>query len=340
MATKRRGNQTVVFENGVHISGFGSIGAVSEQQGPLGEYLDIRMENAEYGEDSYEKAEMKMFRNVALHAIEKFGYSTKDIDFLIGGDLLNQIVSAGYSARELEIPFLGIFGACSTMCEALLLGAMLVDGGFADNVVCATSSHFGTAERQFRFPLELGTPKPPSGQITATAAGATVLSGIKNPFHLAVKCATVGRVIDFGITDPNNMGAAMAPAAAETIVTHFEETGRRPDYYDKIITGDLGSFGTHMMFDLISECGFDLGERHEDCGKMIYRGLPNINCGASGCGCMGSSLNGYFMKSLIKGDYTRLLFVATGALMSPTTSLQGESIPSIAHAVAIEKEEE
>ena len=339
MAKKRKGNQTVFFENGVHIAEFGSIGAQTEQQGPLGKYLDILMENAEYGEGSYENAEMKMFKNVVLHAIEKFGYSTKDIDFLIGGDLLNQIVSAGYSARELEIPFFGIFGACSTMAESLCLSGMFLDGGFADNVVCATSSHFGTAERQFRFPLELGTPKPPSGQITATAAGATVLSGIKNPFHLGVKCATVGRVIDFGITDANDMGAAMAPAAAETIATHFEETGRRPDYYDKIVTGDLGSFGTHMMFDLLAECKLDLGERHEDCGKLIYRGEKKINCGASGCGCMASSLNSYFLKSMINGDYRRLLFVATGALMSPTTSLQGESIPSIAHAVAIEKEE-
>ena len=338
MAKNHMGEQTILFEKGAGISGFASAGGTIEQQGPLGEYYDIKLEDASYGEDSYEKSERKMFTNTVRKAMEHANLTKEDMDFLVGGDLLNQIVSAGYSARDLEIPFLGVYGACSTMVESLILGSMLIEGGFADHVACATSSHFGTAERQFRYPLELGTPKPPPGQNTATAAGATILASKENPFGIKVTCATVGRAIDFGITDANNMGAAMAPAAAETIVTHFEDTGRTPDYYDMIVTGDLGSYGSELLFKLTRECNFDLQDKHEDCGKMIYRGLKNINCGGSGCGCMGSTLNGYFLKRMVEGEYKRILFVATGALLSPTSVQQGESIPSIAHAVVIERE--
>jgi stage V sporulation protein AD len=224
------------------------------------------------------------------------------------------------------------------MTESLAIGSMLIDGGFAENILCATSSHFATAERQFRFPLELGTPKPPTGQDTVTGAGATILSTDKS--KMCVTAATIGRVIDFGIPDANNMGAAMAPAAVETILTHLEKRGASPSDFDVIVTGDLGIFGSEMLIDLAGRCGVHLESVHQDCGKLIFAGMKNKHCGASGCGCCASVLNGYFLKRMVKGEYRRLLVIATGALMSTTSVQQGESIPCIAHAVEIERRDD
>jgi len=338
MNTKHRGSQTVVFANPVYIVGRGCIGGVLEGQGPLGQHYDEITPDALWGEDSFEKAEKKFFFESVKKAIEKAQMGIKDMDFLVGGDLLNQIISAGFSARDLDIPFFGIYGACSSMSESLILGSMILDGGFGENVVCATSSHFATAERQFRFPLELGTPKPPTGQNTATAAGASVLSIQKREGpQLVITAATVGNVVDLGITDANNMGAAMAPAAAETILTHFEDLSVGPETYDMIATGDLGTFGSDLLLDLAGQCGVDLSKVHVDCGAILYKGLKKVNCGASGCGCGASVLNGYILDEMMAGRLHRVLFVATGALQSPTTAQQGESIPGIAHGVVIER---
>ncbi|MBQ9941368.1 MAG: stage V sporulation protein AD [Christensenellaceae bacterium] len=336
--SKHRGEQSVVFENPVYVVGRGAVGGQMEKEGPLSAYFDVLAPDALWGEDTFEKAERKLFLEAAKKALENAHLGMKDMDMLLGGDLLSQIISSGFAARELNIPFLGIYGACSSMAEGLALSAMLVDGGFARRAVCAISSHFAAAERQFRYPLELGTPKPPTAQHTATAAGACVVSSRKvRPDDPTVTAATVGKVVDLGISDANNMGAAMAPAAADTILTHLEDMAVGPEYYDLIVTGDLGTFGSELLLKLAADYGVDLSRNHFDCGKVLYKGVKGVNCGASGCGCGASVLCGYLLTLMRSGKLGRILFVATGALLSPTSSLQGESIPCIAHAVSLER---
>ncbi len=340
MKYKHIGMQTVLFEHPVYIVGRACIGGLMEGQGPLSSHFDEIIPDALWGEDSFEKAEKKIFYETVKKAIEKAKKGFNDIDFLVGGDLLNQIISASFSARDMGIPYFGIYGACSSMSESLILGAMIVDGGYGETVVCATSSHFATAERQYRFPLELGTPKPPTGQNTATAAGATILSnntGEEDYPMAVVTAATVGNVVDLGVKDANNMGAAMAPAAVETILNHLDDMSVDPEYYDMIVTGDLGTFGSELLIDLAQKCGTDLSKVHYDCGANIYKGLKKVYCGASGCGCGASVLNGYILDEMKAKNLKRVLFVATGALLSPTTAQQGESIPGIAHGVVIER---
>ena len=241
-------SNTIFFEHDIFLRGRYSIVGRNEGSGPLGMYFDKLIPNALWGESSFEKCERKLFKTAVSSAIKQAELESTEIDLLFGGDLLNQIISAGYSARELELPFLGIYGACSTYAEGMLIASAMVDAGFADNAVFAASSHFAASERQFRFPLELGTPKTPNSQNTVTGAGAAVVSRSKiNTPAPKITCATVGKVVDPGITDANNMGAAMAPAAAETIITHFENTGREPKDYDAIITGDLGIFGANIF---------------------------------------------------------------------------------------------
>jgi stage V sporulation protein AD len=279
-----------------------------------------------------------MFIEAVNLAVARSGLKNDAVDYLFGGDLLNQIISAGFAARETSIPFIGLFGACSTMAESLLAGAVFVDGGFADHVVCATSSHFATAERQFRYPLELGTPKTPTSQITVTGAGASVVSSKGEKGMPRITHATAGRVIDMGIKDANNMGAAMAPAALETLLSHLEDTQRTPEYYDLIVTGDLGTFGSDILRKKAKEQHVELSDVYTDCGAEIFKGKKNTYCGGSGCGCAGSMLNAYYLKKMAQGELKRLLFIATGALLSPTSTQQGETIPCVAHAVAIETE--
>jgi stage V sporulation protein AD len=331
----RVGEKTIRFDMPPNIIGFSSVVGKDEKNGPYGACFDITFEDSLWGEKTYELAERKMQLKAVETAVEKSGLVPDDIHLLLGGDLLNQIISSGFVARQMGIPFVGLYGACSTMSESLLVGAMAVDGGFATHAVCTTSSHFATAERQFRNPLELGTPKTPTSQNTATAAGAVVLSAQRGQYP-SVTTATPGRVVDMGVNDVNNMGAAMAPAAAETIISHLEDIGQRPEYFDAIITGDLGTFGSELLIKYASEVGWDLSGVHKDCGAMLYEGNEMMNCGGSGCGCSACMLNGYFLPELIKGNLKRILFVATGALHSPTSALQGETIPCIAHAIAIE----
>lgn len=331
----RLGPTTVQFSSPPNILSSASVAGKTEKDGAYGLSFDITFDDGLWGEKTYELAERKMFQKAVETVIERASLKPDDISYLYGGDLLNQIISSGFAARELGIPFIGLYGACSTMAESMMLGAMAVDGGFAQYAVCGTSSHFATAERQFRYPLELGTPKTPTSQNTVTASGAVLLTSLRGQYP-AVTHATTGRVIDMGINDVNNMGAAMAPAATETIVSHLEETQRKPDYYDAIVTGDLGTFGSELLIKLALDAGQDLSTVHKDCGAMIYEGDPLAKCGGSGCGCGASMLGGFFLNELRSGRLNKILFVATGALHSPTSALQGETIPSIAHAVSIE----
>lgn len=334
---KRRGEQTVVFENAVGIRGRASVASRKEEKGPVGREFDRIIPDALWGESTFEKADRKLFLECAKSAAAAGGMDAAKADFLVGGDLLNQIISAGYAARELGVPYLGIYGACSSIAEAMIIGSMIIDGGFAQNIICATSSHYAAAERQYRYPLELGAPQTPTSQNTVTAAGACLLSS-EGESDIVITAATVGKVADLGITDANDMGAAMAPAAAETILTHFDDLGIDVESVDAIVTGDLGTRGSELMRELVRrESGADVSAVHTDCGELVYRGVKNMNCGGSGCGCGASVLMAHYLPMLERGEMQRILFVATGALLSPMSVQQGESIPGVAHGVVIER---
>lgn len=336
MSTKKIGKQTVRFDTPPSITATASIVGSKEGEGPLAKYFDTILTDDTYGEKSYEKAECKMVKEAAFKAISKSGLQKEIIDYMLGGDLLNQIITSSFAAREIGIPFFGLYGACSTMTESLSLGSMLIDGGYADNVICMTSSHFSSAERQYRFPLELGTQRPPTAQWTVTGAGAAILAAKgAGPYITHV---TTGKVIDLGIKDVNNMGAAMAPAAADTIAQHFKDTGFEPRDYDIIATGDLASVGRELADDLLKKQGLNISNIYTDCGIEIFDSQKqDTHAGGSGCGCSAVVFCGYFYDNLKSGKYNRILLVSTGALLSPTSSQQGESIPGIAHAVTIER---
>nr|MDD6335645.1 stage V sporulation protein AD [bacterium] len=331
---KRLGSQSIVFEKPPVVAGYASIVGPKEGQGPLAGWFDEIIDDDTMGEDSYEKAERVLYRQATQMAMKKANISDDMMDLMIGGDLLNQIVTASFAARDLGIPFLGLYGACSTMAESLLLGSVMIDGGFAARIACATASHFSTAERQYRVPLEMGSQRAPTAQRTVTGAGAVVLARDGNGARLTG--GTIGRVIDYGIMDVNNMGAAMAPAVAETISMHLIDNGFAPEHYDRIVTGDLGHIGKRLVLELLQERGFDLSERLFDCGCEIFSSGQNVDAGGSGAGCCASVLGGYLLRNLGGQGMHRMLFVASGALLSVTSSQQGESIPAIAHAVAFE----
>jgi stage V sporulation protein AD len=329
------GKQSVKLQNPPSIISTASIAGPKEGKGPLGMYFDEVIEDEMWGEKSWEKAESKLVRETFGKLIKKAGLAPEKIDYSISGDLLNQCIAASFGLRESEVPLFGIYGACSTMGEALSLGSMLIDGGFADNVACLTSSHFCSAEKQFRFPLELGSQRAPTAQWTVTGAGGALLASTgSGPFVTRI---TTGKIVDMGIKDQNNMGAAMAPAAADTIYQHFSDTGLMPDYYDIIITGDLGSIGRQICDDLLSANSVCLGERFRDCGIMIFDKSQDPHAGGSGCGCSATVLAGYLYNQLTTQKLQKILFVPTGALLSPTSVQQGETIPCIAHAVSIER---
>ncbi len=336
--TKRLGKQTVKFQNPPSILSYAAIVGPKEGQGPLGEYFDQVLNDDMFGEKSWEKAECKMMQEAIKLSMKKAKLTAEDINYIFAGDLLNQIISSSFMAREIQIPYIGLFGACSTMAESLSMAAVFIDGGFADYAVAATSSHFSSAERQYRFPLELGQQRPPTSTWTVTGAGATILGTASMGSGPYITHVTTGKVIDLGIKDQFNMGAAMAPAAADTIRAHFEDTGFEPKDYDLIISGDLGIIGVNLAKQLLKKMNIDISEIFTDCGIKIYdTEKQDTHAGGSGCGCSASVLNGYLIKEIIKGKYNRVLFVATGALLSPISTLQGESIPSIAHAVTIQR---
>lgn len=339
MPGKRIGMQTIELSSRPALCGSAAFVGKKEGEGPLGNCFDFVTEDEMYGQESFELAEKQLYLDAIRKAIRKAGVKPGDVQFLLGGDLLNQIITASFSARELGIPFIGLYGACSTMAESLALGGMLLDGGHASQVVCAASSHFCTAERQYRFPLEFGTQRPPTAQWTVTGAGATLLSvSPKVPALAHITRVCMGRVVDLGITDANNMGAAMAPAAADTLLSLFSDTGTTPEDYDLIVTGDLGQVGHDLLMQLMREQRMPLPqERYQDCGLLIYdRQAQDVHAGGSGCGCGASVLNAYLLPQMQTGQLRRIVFMATGALLSLTSSQQGESIPGIAHAVVLE----
>lgn len=332
---KKRGKQSYEIEGTVSINGFACVGGKKESEGPLGPKFDCITEDGYYGEKTWEKAESKMQKEAVSKAVSKAGKSLSDMDAILAGDLLNQCIGSSYGLRELEIPFYGLFGACSTMAESMSIGAMLVDGGFVNNAVCGTSSHFCSAERQFRMPLEYGGQRPFTAQSTATASGMVVISNEgQGPYITHV---TTGKITDKGIKDGLNMGAAMAPAAVSTLLAHFEDTGTTPSSYDLIVTGDLGQVGHQIVSEIMAKNGVKMSN-YNDCGLMLYDNKKqDTHAGGSGCGCSAAVLCAYILPEIIAGRLNNVLFVGTGALMSPTSIQQGESIPGIAHAVAISK---
>jgi stage V sporulation protein AD len=334
MLEKKVGKQTSRMQNPPSINAAASIVGPKEGKGPLADYFDQAVDDEFWGENSWEKAESKFMREVLAKVTAKASLAMDALDFVIAGDLLNQCIAASFGIRESNLPFFGIYGACSTIGEAMQLGAALIEGGFAFNVACLTSSHFCSAEKQFRFPLELGSQRPPTAQWTVTGSGGLILSLEGNgPYITRI---TTGKIVDMGIKDQNNMGAAMAPAAADTIYAHFEDTGLPPDYYDMVVTGDLGAVGKRILDDLLSSNGIRISRLLNDCGLMIYDMKQDVHSGGSGCGCAAVVFAGFLYDRLRKGKLNRILFVPTGALLSPTSVQQGESIPCIAHAVAIE----
>lgn len=331
------GNQTVFFKNKPRIIGSYSIVGPKEGLGSLKNYFDYIMKNDLYGEKTYEKAERKMVEQAVMGAIGNAGLKTKDLQLFISGDLLNQIITSSFAARAFDVPYLGLFGACSTMAESLAVGACMVNSGYFDNIACATASHFSTAERQFRYPLELGNQRPPTSQWTVTGAGCSIIG--KNGNGPYISSATFGKVTDFGISDVNNMGSVMAPSCASTMLAHFKDTNTTPDDYDLIITGDLGKLGSEILIDLMEDYGYKLGTNYNDCGQIIFNGKQSVLMGGSGCGCSASVLNSYVLQKIKTKEYKKVLFVATGALLSTTSSQQGDTIPGISHAVVIESGE-
>ncbi len=349
MDCKKVGKQTVFFENKPYIIGRGTVVGQKEGQGPLAKDFDIVLDDDMYGEKSWEKAESKMLKEAMYKALGRACITKDDVDVMLSGDLLNQLMSSSFMARDLHIPFLGLYGACSTMTESLVLGSMLVDGGFARKTLVGASSHFCTAERQFRTPVEHGNQRPPSAQWTATAAGAAVISseaaieGVKKK-HIRAESATVGKVIDAGIKDANQMGAAMAPAAVDTLLNHLEDTGRSIEYYDLVATGDLGFIGKDIMTDLLADAGVANGSkktifsRYDDCGTMLFSKEQDVHSGGSGCGCSAVVFCGHLLKQMEQGNIKRMLLMSTGAMLSTISPFQGESIPGIAHAISLEVE--
>ncbi|WP_315070950.1 stage V sporulation protein AD [uncultured Clostridium sp.] len=335
MHNKKIGGQTVKLEKPPKIIATHSIVGPKEGEGPLCSYFDEILNDDTLGKESFEKAESQMMFTAISEALKKANLKETDIDYLFSGDLLNQIISSSFAAREFSIPFFGLYGACSTMSESLSLASIIMDGGFAKHVVAATSSHFSSAERQFRFPLEYGSQRAQTAQWTVTGSGAVVLGHEGN--YPKVTYVTTGKVKDYGQKDANNMGAAMAPAAVDTIANHFKDTGRKPEDYDVIATGDLGVIGRELADKLIQEFGYDIRKQHIDCGEIIFDNeKQNTKSGGSGCGCSAVVFTGYLYKRLMKKEIKKVLLASTGALMSTTSSLQGETIPGIAHAVAIE----
>ncbi len=334
---ERIGKRTVELQSGVAIRGFAAAVGPKEAEGPLSGWFDVRSEDEFLGEDSFEKAESRLQQLAVGTALKKAGLKSDNIDLIFAGDLLNQCIGSAYGLRDFEIPFVGLYGACSTMALSLIMASMSVESGMANRAVAVTSSHFCSSERQFRFPLEYGGQRPPTSQWTVTGSGAVAVEGCDNHLdpNITVKAFTVGKIVDLKVTDMNNMGAAMAPAAADTIAAYLEDTGGKPQDYDLIVTGDLGAVGSELLLRLLSEQGINL-KNHNDCGLMIFdRDRQDVHAGGSGCGCSASVLCSYILQKMTLGELCNVLFCATGALMSPTSSMQGESIPSIAHLVQL-----
>lgn len=334
---KRIDRGVFLCENNPKIYSFASTAGEKESKGPIGSYFDIIAEDSHLGEKTWEKAESKLQLTTLSYAINRVNMTKEDIDAVFSGDLINQCIGSAYGLRELEIPFLGIYGACSTMAEGILLASITVDSGAVKTAAAVTSSHFSTAERQFRFPLSYGGQRTPTSQWTCTASGAAIISREIGEIEIVGGC--IGQIADLGIKDINNMGGAMAPAAAETIKRYLTATNSSPEDYDYIVTGDLGIVGSKLLCELLKKEHIDISYQHRDCGAMIFNpDEQDTHCGGSGCGCGGSVLCGYFLPKLLSEEAENILFAATGALMSPMSLQQGESIPAISHLIHLRKE--
>lgn len=330
----REGKYTVCLPSMPAIAGYAAVGGKKEGEGPLGPLFDFIYEDSSAGEKNWEKAESIIHGDAVRRAIAKSGNSTQQTDLIFAGDLLNQCTGTTFGIRDTGIPYAGVYGACSTMALSMALAAASVDGGFAQTAVASTSSHFCSAERQFRMPLEYGGQRTPTAQWTATAAGATVISSQKG--KVRIEKILIGRIQDYGITDVNNMGAAMAPAACRTIADFLADTATVPEDYDLILTGDLGAVGAKLLCELmLKQEGIDISSVHSDCGLVLFRKDQGVGAGGSGCGCSGAVLCADVLPKLERGELKKVLFVGTGALLSGTSTLRGESIPSVAHAVLL-----
>lgn len=323
---------TIKMLNPPSVKAFACVGGEKESEGPMKDYFDYLDPDPYFAQKTFEQGESEMQKKAIEIALTKCNMQSDAIDFMFGGDLLNQCVGTTFGIRDLNIPFLGIYGACSTMAQGLLLSSIMADNDVGKNVIAVTSSHFCTAERQYRFPLDYGGQRTPTSQWTATASGAVIVSSSENaPF---VRAVTIGKIVDMGVTDANNMGAAMAPAAYDTLKTFFGDMKMSPKDFDYIVTGDLGKVGSRTLCELLYREGIDIRNNHKDCGLMLFDfDEQDVHAGASGCGCAASMLCGYFLPKLQNGEIHNILFMATGALMSPTVNQQGESIPGIAHLV-------
>ncbi|SHM89879.1 stage V sporulation protein AD [Ruminococcus flavefaciens] len=324
-------------ETPVKIKSYAAVVGEKEGQGPLGSCFDKVVSDSHFGKATWEQAESRFQLEAVGLALRKAQLTENDLDVICAGDLINQCIGSAYSMRELAVPFLGLYGACSTMAEGLLIASVLTDCGLAENAAAVTSSHFSTAERQFRFPLSYGGQRTPTAQWTCTASGAVILSRDSGTASIVGGC--VGRIADLNICDINNMGSAMAPAAADTISRYLSATDTSPADYDFIVTGDLGLVGSKLLLDILMKQGIDISAQHRDCGAMIFDPeSQDTHCGGSGCGCGASVLCGNFLPMLERDEIHSILFAATGALMSPMSMQQGESIPAISHLIHIRKD--
>lgn len=333
---KKTGKSTYIPSSAVTVGAWQAIVGQKEKEGPLGKYFDLYSNDEYFGQETYEKAEAQMQKEAMNRVFEKANLRDEDVDFIFAGDLLNQCVSSAYGSRDRGAGYFGLYGACSTVIEAAIIAAMTIDGSFAKRAVAITSSHFCTAERQYRYPLNYGSVRPPSAQWTVTGSGCLLLTDEDIPNMPKISAFCPGTIIDMGISDINNMGAAMAPAAADTLKKYFRDTKTSPDSYDLILTGDLGSIEHELVKTLLERENISLGANYLDCGMMIFDAdKQDVHAGGSGCGCCASVLAAYVLPQMQAGLYKNVLVAATGALMSPTTNQQGESIPAISHLIRL-----
>ena len=333
---KKAGKNTYIPSSAVTVGAWQAIVGQKEKEGPLGKYFDLYSNDEYFGQETYEKAEAQMQKEAMNRVFEKANLRDEDVDFIFAGDLLNQCVSSAYGSSDRGAGYFGLYGACSTVIEAAIIAAMTIDGSFAKRAVAITSSHFCTAERQYRYPLNYGSVRPPSAQWTVTGSGCLLLTDEDIPNMPKISAFCPGTIIDMGISDINNMGAAMAPAAADTLKKYFRDTKTSPDSYDLILTGDLGSIGHELVKTLLERENISLGANYLDCGMMIFDAdNQDVHAGGSGCGCCASVLAAYVLPQMQAGLYKNVLVAATGALMSPTTNQQGESIPAISHLIRL-----